>query len=423
MADYIVTTEQMTATANAIRAKTGGTTSIAFNASTGFAGAIGDIQSGGGELVLDSISVLTPPSRTAYKIGDSFSAAGMVVTASYTIGEDTVNNVIVNNSGLSFSPSIMSANTTSVTISYTVDGVTKTTTQAVSVFNVGSSLNDTSWAVISQVAQAGCGDAFWDVGDCKAITLNGSVGTLSLSNLTTYVFILDFNHVDNGVADNNIIFGGFKSALTNGKELALIHSVYNSSKTDGTLCFNINHWGNYNYGGWKGCDLRYDILGATETQPSGYGAAKTTSSAGYDATTAAITTPVANTLMAALPSDFRSVLRLRTHYVDNNGNSSNIDANVTSVVDAISLLSEFEVFGLRTYANQYEKNHQTQMAYYDNGNSQQKYRHSSQSSTATWWEASPIYNTSYTFCYVGTGGGANTSGASTSCGLAPAFKV
>jgi hypothetical protein len=185
----------------------------------------------------------------------------------------------------------------------------------------------------------------------------------------------------------------------------------------------MNHWGKYNYGGWKGCDFRYDILGATETQPSGYGAAKTTSSVGHDATTAAITTPVANTLMAALPADFRSVLRLRTHYVDNKGNSSNTDANVTSVVDAISLLSEFEVVGLTIYANQYEKNHQTQMAYYDNGNSQHKYNHSDQSSTCIWWEASPSCNGSDMFCDVNSAGLPARHSADYSIGLAPAFKV
>lgn len=425
MSDYLVTSTELTETADAIRAKTGDSNAIEWESGTGFADAVAAISGGGVEL--SSIAVHTPPSRTAYAIGDAFDATGLVVTANYTIGEDPMNNVIVNNSDLVFSPSTMAANTTAVTISYTMNGVTKTTTQAVSVFDVGASLNATSWAVISQVAQAGCGDAFWDIGDCKAVVLNGKIGGASAgvaaSNLTLYVFILDFNHPENGVADNNIIFGGFKSALTNGKELCLWPTV-SSSKTDGTLCFNMNHWGNYNHGGWKGCDLRYDILGAVETAPSGYGAAKTTLTVGYDATTAAITTPKADTLMAALPSDFRSVLRLRTHYMNNTGNSGDTATKVTSVVDAISLLAEFEVFGLRAYANSYEKNYQKQMGYYANGNSQIKYRHGSQSSTASWWEASPHYNASTTFCGVnGNGIATGTSGAYSSYGLAPAFKV
>ena len=123
----------------------------------------------------------------------------------------------------------------------------------------------------------------------------------------------------------------------------------------------MNHRGgssspyNTNYGGWKGCDLRYDILGGTSTQPSGYTATPTTSRVGYDATAATISSPVSNTLMAALPSDLRAVLRLWDRYVDFKGNSSNTDANCsTKTVDAISLLAEFEIFGTRTYANTYE---------------------------------------------------------------------
>ena len=67
---------------------------------------------------------------------------------------------------------------------------------------------------------------------------------------------------------------------------------------------------------------------------------------------ATIDTPVANTLMAALPSDLRVVLRLWNRYVDYKGNRSNTDANCsTATVDALSLLAEFEVFGSRTHAN------------------------------------------------------------------------
>jgi len=66
-----------------------------------------------------------------------------------------------------------------------------------------------------------------------------------------------------------------------------------------------------------------------------------------------------NTLMAALPNDMRSALSLWIRWVDNKGNASKVDANVTAIVDAgISLLTEFEIFGARTAANTYEKNHQ-----------------------------------------------------------------
>ena len=144
----------------------------------------------------------------------------------------------------------------------------------------------------------------------------------------------------------------------------------------------------------------------------------------YDATQAAITSPLSNTLMAALPSDFRNVLRLWTRWMDSKGNKSNVDANVTSCVDAgISLLTEFEVFGTRSYANQYEQNHQVQCAYYVAGNSKVKYRQSSTGTSAGWWESSAGYNSVSGFCYVAADGSARYNSACYAYGLAPAFKT
>lgn len=378
---------------------------------------------GGGSVALQSIAVSTPPSRTAYAVGASFDTTGMVVMANYVVNGSAMNNVVVNNADLSISPGTLTANTTSVTISYTVDGVTKTATQAVRVYAVGSSLNATSWDVISAVAQAGDGAAFWDVGDAKEITLNGTVGQLSLSSLSICVFILDFNHPENGTADNNILFGGFKSAVTGGEELTLVDSLYGVWKTDGTHAFNMSHWGNKNDGGWKGCDFRYDILGSAKTPPTGYGSSPASGRIGYDATNAAIQSPKANTLMAALPSAFRSVLRLRTHYADNVGYGGGGSADVTSVVDAISLLTEFEVFGRRVYANNYEQNHQKQMAYYADGNTTVKYSHIDQTSPAVWWLSSPYSSATYGFTVGNAAGNDSYADAVRPYGIAPVFKV
>jgi hypothetical protein len=300
----------------------------------------------------------------------------------------------------------------------------------------GRQLNEYTWNEISQIAQAGVGEDYFDVGDCKEITLNGKIGDyLTLSNQKLCVFILDFNHPENGVAENNIIFGGFKTALSGGKDVALCDSKYNTTSMDGSICFNMNHRGTEsgssgsagyygsNYGGWKGTDLRYDILGATSTQPSGYNTLKPTTNVGYDATAATLTSPKANTFLAALPSDLRSVLRLRTHYVDNKGNESNVDANVTAVTDAVSLLAEAEIFSSRSHANQYEQNHQQRMKYYANGNSTGKYKHSDMATAVSWWECSPRCDSSDSFCFVLANGYADGSRARYSGALAPALKV
>ena len=288
-------------------------------------------------------------------------------------------------------------------------------------------LNDQTWAEIRQVSDAGKGSEYWNVGDRKAVTINGTVGTLAV-NTTLYAYILGFNH-NSAKEGNGIQFGTFKSALSGGTDVCLIDSYYNQYQSyNGTKYFQMNHWGsssnyNTNYGGWKACDMRYDILGSTNKAPSGYGAQKTTSVVGYDAPANTATSPVANTLMAALPADLRAVMKPITKYTDAVGNSSNVAANVKTSVDYLPLLAEFEIFGTRSYANQYEQNSQVQYDYYKSGNSKVKYRHSATGSTATWWERSPYYTNDSTFCIVPTGGNANNSAASLSSGLAPAFMV
>lgn len=281
-----------------------------------------------------------------------------------------------------------------------------------------SAMDAMTWAEISEVSAAGTAANYFDVGDCKAVDLKGTVGTLALDT-TLYVFVLGINH--NG--STGVTFGTFKTASDGGINVALCDSKYGSNDTSGAKYFNMNHWGNKNYGGWAGSDLRYDVLGSTDVAPSGYGAEKTTSVVGYDATATCATNPVANTLMAALPADLRAVMKPMTTYADSKGNSSNVEENVTASIDYLPLLSEFEVFGTRSYANQYEQNKQAQYAYFAAGNSKVKYNHSSTGSSVSWWERSAYYNSTRDFCSVYYSGTANSSNAGHSRGLAPAFLV
>ena len=283
-------------------------------------------------------------------------------------------------------------------------------------------LNDQTWAEIRQVSDAGKGSEYWSVGDRKAVLVNGTVGTQAI-NQTLYVYILGFNH-NSAKEGNGIQFGTFKTALSGGTDVCLTDGKYNSYDTGGTKYFNMNHWGNVNYGGWKACDLRYDVLGSTKTAPKNYGKQHASGDVGYDAPTDTATNPVANTLMAALPSDLRAVMKPITKYTDNVAGGTDVAGNISASVDYLPLLSEQEIFGgNRTYSNQYEKNYQVQYAYYSAGNSKVKYRHSSTGSTAYWWERSPFYYNSTTFCNVFTNGIANATIARYSYGLAPAFMV
>ena len=273
---------------------------------------------------------------------------------------------------------------------------------------VSSVLNENDWSVIKSVADASQGANYWAVGDRKAVTVNGTVGTQAI-NGTYYVYILGFDH-NSSREGTGITFGTFKTALSGGKDICLVDSHYNDYSTGGQKWFNMNHSSNTNSGGWKGCDLRYDVLGSTNSNNN-------------DAGTTTATSPVSGTLMAALPSDLRAVMKPMTIYTDNTGGGSNTASYVTASVDYLPLLAEFEIFGTRSYANSAEQNYQQQYQYYKNGNSKVKYRHSSTSSTANWWERSPDYNNSTNFCYVNTSGNANYNYARNSNGLAPAFRV
>ena len=271
---------------------------------------------------------------------------------------------------------------------------------------VGTALNDCSWEDISKIAAGGLAANYFAVGDRKAVVVSGTVGTQSVSG-TYYTYIIGIAH--NG-ASNTIDFGTFKTALSGGTDICLIDGSYNSYKTDGTKLFNMNHSSNTNSGGWKGCDLRYDVLGSTNTNDG-------------NATATTATSPVSGTLMDALPSELRAVMKPMTIYTDNTGGGTDTASNVTSSVDYLPLLAEYEIFGTRSYANSAEKNYQAQYAYYSAGNSKVKYRHSATGSTAIWWERSPRSTGSGGFCFVYTNGSADYYGARNSYGLAPAFRV
>ena len=125
---------------------------------------------------LVSIAVTTPPTKTAYRYGEAFSAAGMVVTATYADG----NSAAV--TGYTTSPaSFTSLGDQSVTVKYTENGVSVAVTTPVTV----------SRAVISTVpSQSGSltytGSALspsWNNYNSAQLNLGG---TTSATNAGTY---------------------------------------------------------------------------------------------------------------------------------------------------------------------------------------------------------------------------------------------
>ena len=269
----------------------------------------------------------------------------------------------------------------------------KTFTVAVTL--VSKTLSSNSWAVIKAVSDAGQGANYWAVGDTKRITLNGKVGAYTFSNFNIDVFILGFNHNSSKEGSNRI---HFQIGKVSGKAVALCDSQYNGSGSSAMFHMNSS---DSNSGGWNGSYMRKTLLGNSNTPAS----------------------TLENSLMAALPSDLLAVMKTVTKYTDNTGGGSNSSGNVTATADYLFLLAEFEVFGTRYWANQYEQNSQKQYDYYKAGNSRVAYNHSAVSTAVWWWLRSAYYYNSGSFCDVYTDGGYSYYPAYYSAGLRPGFAV
>ena len=103
--------------------------------------------------------------------------------------------------------------------------------------------------------------------------------------------------------------------------------------------------------------------------------------------------------------------------------ASNSSGNVTTTTDYLFDLSEFEVFGTRSYANQYEQNYQAQYDYYKAGNTKIANNHTAVT-TAVWWGLrSPCYGSNNGFVGVWTVGSNTGNIADSSGGLRPGFAA
>lgn len=281
-----------------------------------------------------------------------------------------------------------------------VDVVSGTTSYSLTLSFVSSTLNDNEWDVIKSVSDAGQGENYWSIGDRKAVTLNGTVGHLSLSNYTTYAFIIGFNHNASVEGANRIHFQLAKTALSDGTDVCFCDNQYGPdsewpSPGEGYFVMNAS---STTSGGWKSSQMRANICGTSLSSYSG-------------------------TIIAVIPAALRAVLKSVTKYTDNTGGGSAAASNVTPTTDYFFLLSEFEVFGSISYGNTNEKNKQAQYAYYSAGNSKIKYKHNGMSIAADWWLRSPRENSTNHFMNVYTNGKIDSSAARYSLGFAPGFCV
>lgn len=253
-------------------------------------------------------------------------------------------------------------------------------------WETATSLNDTSWARIKEIADAQEGPSYFAIGDMKAVTLNGTVGLCTFSNFTCYCFIIGFDH--NSTREGTGIHFQF-GKMEDGTDIAFVDGKYGGSAVN-SVAFNMNRR-NKSDGGWGSSQMRKTICPA---------------------------------FLNVLPSDLQAVISACTKYATDGGgedeDGETIDWTIASHSDKIWLLSWYEVRTTQTsYENRSEAYYTKQYAYYAAGNSMVKYRHNATGTGALWWFRSVSTNGSSCFLYNGT----YFEYAGYSMGFAPGFKV
>ena len=331
-----------------------------------------------------TVNVDSGASVTLKKGGTTIATKTSNGTAVFTVTETGEYTVTATKNGQTKSGSV---NVVSGTTAYTL---------TLSFASVSSTLNNNEWSVIKSVSDAGQGANYWSIGDRKEVTLNGTVGHLSLSNYTTYAFIIGFNHNASVEGANRIHFQLAKTALSGGADVALCDNQYNS-RPSATGYFSMNS-SRTNSGGWASSQMRTKICGTSLSSYSG-------------------------TIIAVIPEALRAVLKSVTKYTDNTGGGSTAASAVTATTDYFFLLSEYEVFGSISYANSNESSKQAQYAYYSAGNSKIKYKHDGTSTATDWWLRSPRASVPYAFVCVRSTATVDYRNAMESIGFAPGFCV
>ena len=324
--------------------------------------------------VLSSIAITTQPTTRSYYKGDTLSLSGMVVKATFTSGNS---EAITNYTASPANGSTLSSyGTITVTISYTENGVTKTTSTTVTV-----SVKTVTWAggtdaeIVNMVAAADAGviklSDYWAVGQERTVSLPAmaatNVGETHAAQTVTLVLL--------NAGGKTLTTGKTCSFIVGLKDCLKETGYMNSSKT------NSGSWESSKRRAWCNNEFKTAMLS------TGIGAI------------------------------------FKQHY-NITAKTYSGSTNQTST-DWFALAAGKEVFGTDYssgtsygggYSNYYEAQALTQFSYYTDSSHRIK---KVNGSAYNWWERSPHYYDSYYFCYVFSDGSANNGYASYSRGLAP----
>ena len=276
--------------------------------------------------------------------------------------------------------------TATVTITDSFSGTSKTVAVTVAADFPSATLNNNTPAQIQAAARAGVAAQLWSVGDRIGIAMSGAVGGITL-NSTRYAYIIGFDHNAAVEGVNTIHFQMGFSALSGGVNIAYVDSSYGTQVSSDRFTMNTSAT---DAGGWAASAMRSSICAQ---------------------------------FLAAMPTEWQSVLSGCVKYSDNVGGISGAISNMSATVDKIFLLSQYEAQGGTGNVNAGESVYQKQYDYYANGNSRIKYKHNATGTTAIWWLRATDIKYSDRFRTISESGSSNPTAANYSYGFAPAFMV
>lgn len=140
---------------------------------------------GGAASLEGNLTVITPPTKLVYDVGDSFDPRGMKVIA-------TIGGLEVPVGSYTISPDPLVAGTTEVVLTYELDGKTATGSQNITVNSWKSVLQQNTWEQIADCAAKGKAQEWWSIGDSKPLLLGTAYYTAT---------IVDFDHYSLAISD------------------------------------------------------------------------------------------------------------------------------------------------------------------------------------------------------------------------------
>ena len=266
-----------------------------------------------GGAVLRDLFLISQPDNPRYYAGQYFDTTGIIVGAQFGTFV-----IPLHESGWSYTPArALAVSDTQIVISATIGHMSKTITIPITVEDYNPTLTNNSWEQIAYAAQLGIANQLWSIGDIKS-TDYGSWRII-----------------------------GFDADPLDAEDEKYNDTTYNANKKKAAITFqwvapagrNGMNLGNTNSGGWPSCNMNRTIL------PN---------------------------LLATLPVDMVSVMRLVDKYTCIGGTGTSNRTKYNTAANKLFLLGAYEVYSSPSGVGPIEASVCSQYNWYANISNPQK---------------------------------------------------